>query len=243
MKEETEGACVRTEGITKSFGHIRALRGVDLTVCAGESWLILGPNGAGKTTLMGILSLLLKPTEGELIINGVKAVKSETELRQEIGVISHQTFLYGDLTAHENLVFYGRLYSVPDCKESALIMIKEVGLEDWAHERVRKFSRGMQQRLAIARAMLHRPSILLLDEPYTGLDQHGVISFRNMLRRYHTDERIIIMTSHNLSAGFAECTDLAILTGGKIVFSGPMGGLNTGNLKDIYFKYVGKEGR
>ncbi|HEB30622.1 hypothetical protein LCGC14_1757200 [marine sediment metagenome] len=243
MNEGKAGAFIRSEGLTKSFGHIRALRGVDLTVRAGESWLILGPNGAGKTTLMGILSLLLKPTEGELSINGKKDAESETALRQEIGVISHETFLYGDLTAQENLIFYGKLYGIADCKGSAVDMIKEVGLEDWAHERVRNYSRGMQQRLAIARAMLHRPSILLLDEPYTGLDQHGVLNFQNMLNRYHTDERITIMTSHNLSAGFEKCTHLAILAGGKIVFSNPMGELNSGDLKAIYFNYVEKTDR
>ena len=243
MKEGKAGAFVSFEGLTKSFGHIRALRGVDLTVSAGESWLILGPNGAGKTTLMGILSLLLKPTEGELSINGERNAENETVLRREIGVISHQTFLYGDLTANENLLFYGKLYGIADCKGAVQDMIKEVGLEDWAHERVRNYSRGMQQRLAIARAMLHRPSILLLDEPYTGLDQHGVISFQNMLGRYQTDERIIIMTSHNLSAGFEKCTHLAILAGGRIVFSSPMGELNSGDLKAIYFKYVENEVR
>lgn len=243
MKEGEAGAFIRSEGLAKSFGHIRALRGVDLTVRAGESWLILGPNGAGKTTLMGILSLLLKPTEGELNINGETGAENETVLRREIGVISHQTFLYGDLTGQENLLFYGKLYGIADCKRSAVNIIKEVGLEDWAHERVRNYSRGMQQRLAIARAMLHRPSILLLDEPYTGLDQHGVINFQNMLGKYHTDERITIMTSHNLSAGFEKCTHLAILAGGRIVFSSPLGELKSGDLKAIYFNYVEKDGK
>jgi heme exporter protein A len=242
MKERNEGAFIMSRGLTKSFGHIHALRGVDLTLSKGESWLILGPNGAGKTTLINILSLLLKPTEGELSISGGKEADSETALRREIGVISHQTFLYGDLTAIENLLFYGKLYRVADCKETALNLIKEVGLEDWAHERVRNYSRGMQQRLAIARAMVHRPSILLLDEPYTGLDQHGMIAFQNMLGMYHTDERIFVMTSHDLSAGFEKCTHLAILAGGRIVFSSPMGELNSGDLKSVYFNYVGKEG-
>jgi heme exporter protein A len=233
-----KNASICAVGLEKNYGYMRALRGVDLNIKAGESWSIFGPNGAGKTTLIGILSLLTKPTGGMLKIHGLEAENDETRLRKQIGVISHQTFLYGDLTAYENLIFFGRLYGVPDVKVRTRFMLREMGLKDWAGERVRNFSRGMQQRLAIARALLHEPSILLLDEPFTGLDQVGVRQFQGMLQRFRTKHRIILITSHNLSLGAQGCTHVAILNSGVLVYRASEGELRGVSLEEIYFQYV-----
>ena len=232
---------IRIERLTKSFGHTRALKGIDLTVRSGEFWLIFGPNGAGKSTLIGILATLLKQTKGKLTIDGIHLGNDIIELRRKIGVISHQTFLYGDLTAYENLFFYGRLYGVDNLKTKIPRMLAEMGLEDWADERVRNFSRGMQQRLTIARALLHRPSILLLDEPGTGLDQHAARHFYRLLDDLHSQKRTILMTSHNLTIGLEKCTHLAILTGGRIVFSARKAELDGKDFEEIYFHYTEKE--
>ncbi len=237
MSSETN-ASIHAVGLEKNFGYICALRGIDLTVRAGESWSIFGPNGAGKTTLIGILSLLIRPTGGTLKLHGLETENDENRLRKHIGVISHQTFLYGDLTAHENLTFFGRLYGIPDVKVRARFMLKELELEDWAGERVRNFSRGMQQRLAIARALLHEPSILLLDEPFTGLDQAGVRRLQGMLQKYRTKQRIIVMTSHNLALGAQGCTHLAILRSGGLKYSASEEELRGINLEEIYFQYT-----
>ncbi len=232
---------IRAEGLAKSFGHTRALKGIDLTVRSGDFWLIFGPNGAGKSTLIGILATLLKQTKGQLTIDGIHSGNDIVELRRKIGVISHQTFLYGDLTAYENLSFYGRLYGIDNLKTKVTGMLAEMGLADWADERVRNFSRGMQQRLTIARALLHGPSILLLDEPGTGLDQHAMRHFYHLLGDLHSQEQTILMTSHNLTIGLEKCTHLAILAGGRIVFSAQKSELDGKNFEEIYFYYTEKE--
>jgi heme exporter protein A len=242
MPSEARKPIIQVEGLTKSFGHTKALRGVDLTVRAGEFWSIFGPNGAGKTTLIGILSTLLKPSGGKLVIDGMGEDPDEVELRQKIGVISHQTFLYGDLTAYENLIFYGRLYGVGDLRSRVNQMLSEVGLEEHADKRVRNFSRGMQQRLAIGRALLHDPTILLLDEPNTGLDQHAIRHFQNLLVTMHLEDKTILMTSHNITLGLEVCTHVAILVRGRMVFRETAENLRSEDFEEVYFQCVERGG-
>ena len=234
---------IRAENLRKAFGHVQALRGVDLIVRTSEFWSIFGPNGAGKTTLIRILSSLFKPTGGKLAIDGISLGENDTELRRKIGVVAHQTFLYNDLTGLENLAFYGRLFDVENLKEAVNQAIEEVELKSRAHERVRNLSRGMQQRLAIARALLHRPAILLLDEPHTGLDQHARKRFRELLASLHTEERTILMTTHNLDLGLEACTHVAILVGGRLVYSAARAGLDRKGFEDVYFQCVERWGR
>lgn len=229
---------IRAEGLTKSFGHRRALQGVDLVARRGERWTIFGPNGAGKTTLIGILSMLLRPSGGKLRIAGMGEGRDDKELRRRIGVVSHQTFLYPDLTTHENLVFYGRLYGVENLKERASRMLEEVGLGERAGELVRNLSRGMQQRLAIARALFHSPPILLLDEPHTGLDQHAIRKLHGLLLSLHPEAGIIIMTSHHLSLGLEASTHVAILTEGRLAFSAETKDLRGKDFEKLYFQCV-----
>ena len=164
---------LEAKDLQKSYGPLRAVDGVSFALAPGEFLTVFGPNGAGKTTLLGMLGGGLKPSAGEVRLGGEKLDPSETEWRSRIGILSHQTFLYGHLTAAENLRFYGALYGVvgDDVVGESL---ERVGLADRADSRVGTFSRGMRQRLALARTLLHDPELVLLDEPYTGLDAHAV---------------------------------------------------------------------
>jgi heme exporter protein A len=156
--------------LTKQFGPFLALRGIDLDIRPGEFVTIVGPNGAGKTTLLRILATLSRPTHGHVSIAGHPLPKGADDARRQIGLLSHQPLLYGDLTAEENLRFFGQMYDVPQLEARILELLDRVELLDRRQDRARTFSRGMQQRLAIARALLHDPAVVLLDEPFTGLD-------------------------------------------------------------------------
>jgi len=236
----SEEFAIIAEGITKSFGNVQALRGIDLKVKKGEFFTIFGPNGAGKTTLIKVLSTLTKPTSGRILIDGEDIRKRGDKVRNLIGVLSHETFLYGSLTALENMIFFARMYGIKNSEEKATEVIKQMGLTSRMHDLVRTFSRGMQQRLAVARAILHEPQILLLDEPYTGLDQHASQIFTNMLKELHNDKaRTIIMTTHNLPEGLEISTGVAIQVGGKIVYESSTDEISLTKLKEVYFEYAG----
>ncbi len=229
------------EGVTKSFGSIRALSGIDLRVKKGEFLTVFGPNGAGKTTLIKLLATLAKPTSGRLIVANHDIKKEPDRVRGLIGVISHEPYLYGNLSALENIRFFASLYGVSQAEEKAVEIIKRIGLESRMHDLVRTFSRGMQQRLAVARAIINEPKILLLDEPYTGLDQHGGRIFGDLLSWLKSQNRTIIMTTHSLSEGFEISDRVAILDKGKIIYEGETDGVKITRFKEIYFEKV--EGR
>jgi heme exporter protein A len=175
------------------------LRSLDFTVQRGEFVAILGPNGAGKTTFLRILSSLSSPTMGRVRIAGQDLPRQASAVRRNLGVVSHLPLLYGDLTAEENLQFYGRMYSVPQMEQSIAKVLDTVGLASRRRDLVRTFSRGMQQRLAIARAVLHEPDVLLLDEPHTGLDQDACEMLDTVLRQVAARGRTVVMTSHDLT--------------------------------------------
>ena len=227
------------EGVTKSFGYIQALRGVDLKIKKGEFVTVFGPNGAGKTTLIKLLATLTKPTSGKVIIANHDIKKEPDKVRALIGVISHDPYLYGNLSALENIGFFASLYGISQAKEKAIEVIKQVGLESRMHDLVRTFSRGMQQRLAVARAIVHNPKILLLDEPYTGLDQHGAKIFGELLKWLKRENRTIVMTTHNLPEGLEVSDRVAILDVGKIVYESDARGIELTKFKEIYFEKVG----
>ena len=238
---ENNNVVLQAHGITKSFGVIRALQGIDLTLRHGEFLTIFGPNGAGKTTLIKILASLVRPTTGYFIIDRYNAREHGEEIRRLIGVISHHTFLYPQLTAHENLHFYGEMYDVPDLEHRIRELLAMVGLKHRAHDPVRTFSRGMQQRLSIARALIHDPPLLFLDEPYTGLDPHASELLRDLLLRLHDRERSIILTTHNLSRGLEMCDQVAIQVAGRIVFSAPKTTLDLETFPQLYFHYASQQ--
>lgn len=225
---------IEVRGLVKSFGSKVALGGVDLDVAEGEFLTLVGPNGAGKTTLIRILATLTKPTSGSVRIAGCDLVKQGAEVRRRIGLASHQTLLYGDLSAEENLRFYGRMYEVPELEERITALLQRVGLEHRRHDLVRTFSRGMQQRLSIARALLHDPALLLLDEPYTGLDQHAAEVLREVLLTLVGRSRTVLMTTHNLERGLEICDRAAILVNGRIAYQADKGNLDVANFRETY---------
>jgi len=227
-------------GLRKVFGSVVALDGVSLDFCPGEFLTIFGPNGAGKTTLVRVFSTLTKPSAGILTILGVDIPKGSHEVRNHIGFISHQALLYPNLTARENLAFYGVLYSVPKPLERVAELLEQVGLAGFSDRTVKTFSHGMVQRLAIARALLHRPRILLLDEPYAGLDQHAARLLGDLLVGLHSPERAILMTTHNIARGLELCNRVAIQVGGRIVYEAPAAGIDPNEFEELYLRFTAK---
>jgi heme exporter protein A len=229
---------IEVVGLRKSFGPLSVLRGVDLEVLPGERVLLVGPNGSGKTTLIKILATLLRPTAGYARVAGFDAVREADMVRRCVGLVSHQTFLYGELTVGENLAFYARMYGVEDgdrCRE----MLSLVGLSERADKQTRTLSRGMQQRLALARVALHRPPVLLLDEPDAGLDQQGVAVLDSMLRDSAESGCAILFTSHNLQRGLDMASRVTVLSKGRIVFQAPREKLNAGDFEEAYRRHIG----
>ncbi|MDH4182897.1 MAG: heme ABC exporter ATP-binding protein CcmA [Nitrospinota bacterium] len=235
-----EQPAVELDQVTKRFGHLTAVNGISLRIEKGEFLTIFGPNGAGKTTLIRIMAGLMAATEGQALINGRPARDHDDQARRDIGLISHQTFTYGQLTAMENLVFFARLYGVQNPADKCGRLLEEVGLSKRAHEPVRSFSRGMIQRLSIARALVHDPSIILLDEPFTGLDQHAAETLKRQLVRLRDEKRALVMITHNLEQGVALGTRVALQVAGKIVLDQPAGQVDAAHFNQVYFEKVGE---
>ncbi len=190
---------IEVNHLVKRFGLKTVLRNLDFQVEQGEFVALLGPNGAGKTTFLRILSTLARPSLGKVSIAGFSLPHEAAAVRQQLGVVSHVPLLYGDLTAEENLRFYGRMYAVDHLEARAAEVLEIIGLSPHRRDLVRNFSRGMQQRLAIGRAILHDPEVLLLDEPHTGLDQDACDRLDRTLLQVAGRGRTVVMTSHDLS--------------------------------------------
>jgi heme exporter protein A len=231
---------IKVQELRKDFGYLQALSGVSFNLNKGEFLTIFGPNGAGKTTLIKILTGLMRPTSGSANIDGFDALEGNAMLRSKIGVISHATCLYPDLTALENLLFYAKLYDLDDPEERARESISAAGLQLRRHYPVRTYSRGMQQRLAIARATLHDPSVLFLDEPFTGLDLRATNGLKNKLHDLHTGKRTLIMTTHDISCGLEMCDKVAIQNKGKFLFLESIDLIDRENFETFYTKALEK---
>ena len=229
---------IKIQKLVKAFGHRLVLRGVDLTIQEGDFVALMGANGAGKTTLMHIIATLSKPSGGQLSIAGYDLAVSASQLRRFIGLVSHKTLLYDDLTADQNLHFYARMYDVPDATARIEVVLNQVGLWGRQHDPVRTYSRGMQQRLAIARSILHNPPILLLDEPDTGLDQHAADMLGDLLRAVDVSQRTILMTTHNLERGLALGDRVVILARGKIAYDARREGVSLAEVREQYYRHV-----
>ncbi len=225
---------IEVRKLVKRFGSKPVLRGLDFSVEAGEFVALVGPNGAGKTTFLRILASLARPSLGKVSISGYTLPSQAAEVRRSLGVVSHQPLLYGDLTAEENLRFYGKMYNVPLLKERIKEILDLVGLSTRAGDLVRTFSRGMQQRLSIGRAVLHDPSVLLFDEPYTGLDQDACDMLDGVLRDVAMAGRTVVMTSHDLVRVQDLATRFDVLSGGVISATTTRRGLGRKNLLDFY---------
>ncbi len=210
------------------------LRGMDLHVQPGEFVTLVGPNGAGKTTLMRIVATLLKPTSGGVKVGGWPIPDHADKVRHHIGYVTHQSLLYNDLTAAENLSFFTRLYNLDDKEARIKEALKNVGLVARQRDPVRSFSRGMTQRLTLARATLHEPDILLLDEPYTGLDQDASMLLDGLLTRESERGRTIFMITHDLTRGLNLCDRIAILSRGKIALAVDRESLTPAEFLDLY---------
>jgi heme exporter protein A len=229
---------IKIQKLVKTFGHRVVLRSVDLTINEGDFVTLLGANGAGKTTLLHLVANLSKPTAGDIFINNYRLADSANQLRRFIGLVSHKTLLYDDLTANQNLRFYARMYDVPDATDRIETVLNQVGLWGRQNDPVRTYSRGMQQRLAIARAILHNPPILLLDEPDTGLDQHAADMLNELLTAVGVSQRTILMTTHNWERGLSMGNRITILGKGKIVYDARRENVGVEELREQYNKHV-----
>ena len=211
---------VEASGLTRAFGARRAVDAVTLAIEAGECLALFGPNGAGKTTLLRLLAGLLRPTAGSARVDGVP-LAGGARARAAVGLISHQTMLYPALTALENVVFSARLHGVPDAGAAALAALERTGIAERAHTPVRALSRGMQQRVTVARALVHEPRVLLLDEPFTGLDDAGSTALTRALAELAREGAALLLVTHDVREGLALATHVAVMRRGTLVLHEP----------------------
>lgn len=232
---------VEVDGLVKQFGNRRALDGASFSLEQGAFLSIFGPNGAGKTTLLRILATLSRPTRGAVRLLGVDALEEPERLRSQIGLISHKSMLYGDLTAYENLAFFSSLYDGAPNRARIDELLRIVELDHRRNDCVRTFSRGMQQRLSIARALVNDPALVLLDEPYSGLDPHAVELFDELIGRVRTErpDRTFVMVSHDLEKGFRMCSHALILARGQVVVVAEKSRVRREAFRDLYLATVG----
>lgn len=206
-----------TQGLIKTIGDKMILRGINLSIQKGESVAILGPNGAGKSTILKILAGLIKPTSGKVTVDELDLKNDSYEIKRKIGFLSHNSFLYDHFTPLENLKFFGKLYGVKNVEKRAKKLVGEVGLSFFMHDPVRSFSRGMLQRIAIARAIIHDPDILLFDEPHTGLDQEAIKILNDVILKMKAKGATVVMVTHDFHQAVRTCDRVIIFRNGKIV--------------------------
>lgn len=233
---------IEVRRLTKRFGLKTVLKDLDFHVQAGEFVALLGPNGAGKTTFLRILASLSRPAIGEIRIAGFRLPQQATAIRHILGVVSHQPLLYGDLTAEENLQFYGKMYGISLPEKRIREVLDLVGLSLRSRDLVRTFSRGMQQRLAIGRAVLHDPEVMLLDEPHTGLDQDASIMLDGVLREVAARGRTVVMTSHDLARAADLASRFDVISRGKIVASAGRAEMSAERLPVFYREAISETG-
>ena len=229
---------IETKKLTKVFGDRKALDKVAIEVPEGAFLSIFGPNGAGKTTLVRTLATLSRATSGTALVAGFDAKEEPDKVREHIGLISHNPMLYPDLTAMENLMFTAQLYGVVNAEERVRELLRAVELDHRSFDVVRTFSRGMTQRLSIARALMNDPDVVFLDEPYAGLDPHAVEIFDGLIEQLR-DGRTFIMVSHDLQKGFDVCTHALVLARGRVVSYAPKEDIDFEQFRQLYRETVG----
>ncbi|HEY7389256.1 MAG TPA: heme ABC exporter ATP-binding protein CcmA [Bryobacteraceae bacterium] len=223
------------EGVWKYYGDYPALRDINLTTEPGTCLALIGRNGAGKTTLLRTIAGFTRPMKGKVKILGREP--RETATRRDIGFIGHGIAVYDELSALENLMLYGRLYGVADPRHRALEWLEKTGLERVRDGLVREFSRGMRQRLAVARAFLHEPSVLLLDEPFTALDDRAIAVLQRLLREASAQSRTIVLSTHQLREALELATHVALLNRGRVAFHGQCTAEMTTDPGFVYARY------
>ena len=229
---------IKTKKLSKVFGNRRAVDNVSIEVPQGAFLSIFGPNGAGKTTLLRVLSTLSRATSGSATLMGVDLKDEPAKARDHIGLISPNSMLYPDLTAEQNLLIYARLYGVENPEARVLDLLEAVELKHRRLDVVRTFSRGMTQRLSIARALIHDPDVVFLDEPYSGLDPHAVEIFDELIEQQR-EGRTFVMVSHDLQKGFAMCTHALVLAKGKVVAFDEKDAFDFDDFSTLYRSTVG----
>ena len=230
---------IQAQKLSKLYGDFPAVQNVSLHLLPGEFLGLLGRNGAGKTTLLKLLALLTRPSFGTLRIADVDAGSDPGQARRRMGLLGHNSFLYDELTAEENLLFYANLYGVPDIRSACRATLDSVGLAPFAKELTRNFSRGMKQRLAIGRLFLHGPDLLLLDEPFTGLDDRAAALLETLLRRMHGQGKTIVLCTHQLEFALKLATRLLILERGKVAYLGPNRPDEPEEMRKLYLQFAG----
>jgi heme exporter protein A len=228
-------ALITVEKLDKTFGARWALRSVNLTIQQGEIVALVGPNGAGKTTLLRIIGTLMRPNGGNVSIGKIPLAEHANAARSALGFVGHQTFMYDDLTAMENLLFYARLYDIANPAQRAHEVARQVGIENRLPDLARTLSRGLQQRLTIARMLLHQPAVLLLDEPYTGLDKTAADLLDHVMLEAKSQGRGILFSTHDLERGLAICDRAIIMSAGRVAHDLPRSAWkNLAGFMDIY---------
>ena len=238
--EKTEDQpLIQISGVRKRFGSKWVLKGVDLSIAKGETVALLGANGAGKSTLMRIVAGLSQPDRGEVRLGGVSTKRAGNELRRYIGLVGHAPLLYDGLSGLENMNFFAGMYDIIDPDARIESVLREVDLWLRRVDAVRTYSRGMTQRLAIARAILHDPPVLLLDEPDTGLDQASVDMLQRLIQQLGSANRAVLLTTHNLERALAWSDRICMLAGGEIVVDQRSADLDAAGLRTLYREVVG----
>ncbi len=233
---ENNKSLISLKKASKIYGIISALKKVDLDIYEGQVVTIFGANGAGKSTLLKILSMQTKLTSGALLYEGADYKKLQDTYRANFGIISHKPFVYENLSALENLMFYGSLYNVENRQEKAESLLKELDLYSRRNDPIRTYSRGMLQRISIARALIHSPNIIFLDEPYTGLDSLSKDKLSNLLKKQIVNKKTIIMVTHDINIGLDLASQVIIMKKGSIIFNKPKQEIDCTSFEKLYLE-------
>ena len=229
---------LEAKGLVRRFSRLRAVDDITFDLQAGELLTIFGPNGAGKTTLLNILAGVMCPDEGQVLLDGNVVVGSERQWRKEFGLVTHQTMLYDRLTAVENLSFYSKLFNLEDSERRIWDAMEDLEVKEVANQPVGSLSRGFQQRIALARALLHDPKILLLDEPYIGLDLYASRLLRDLISQLKDGERTVVLVTHNFGQGLELADRIAIQVSGQFIFTGSSDGVELTEFEEFYCRKI-----
>ena len=229
---------LEAKGLVRRFSRLRAVDDITFDLQAGELLTIFGPNGAGKTTLLNILAGVMYPDEGQVLLDGNVVVGSERQWRKEFGLVTHQTMLYDRLTTVENLSFYSKLFNLEDSERRIWDAMEDLKVKEGANQPVGSLSRGFQQRIALARALLHDPKILLLDEPYIGLDLYASRLLRDLISQLKDGERTVVLVTHNFGQGLELADRIAIQVSGQFIFTGSSDGVELTEFEEFYCRKI-----
>ncbi|HEY1391192.1 MAG TPA: heme ABC exporter ATP-binding protein CcmA [Ktedonobacterales bacterium] len=237
-----QAQAVAVTRVRKAYGLRPVLRGVSFEVAAGQCVAVLGPNGAGKTTLLRILATLTRPAQGSVIMAGYDALHEAHTVRRLVGYVGHAPLLYDELTARENLLFFARMYSLPEAESRVDALLARVGMRGRANDRVGTFSRGQAQRVALARGILHDPQVLLLDEPDTGLDEDAITLLHELIAERKAAGQTTLLTTHTLERGLLWSDKVVVLINGRVAHIGASAEVTLPELRALYTA-AGRSGR